>query len=432
MEPQWIGFIGIGLVLLLITAGVPIAVSLGTIGLVGTMILKGTSVGLDLGSIIPYTSVASYLLTIIPLFLLMGSFAMSSGISKDAYDIGNKWLSFMPGGLASATVAGCALFAATSGSSVATSGAMGKIAIEEMKKFGYDAKLSCGCVAAGGLLGIMIPPSIILVLYGVITEESIGKLLMAGFIPGFLTAGIFIVGITLLATLKPKIAPRAQGVSWKERLHSLKGGFGIFILMFSVLGTLYAGILTPTEAGAFGAFIAFIFLILRNPNWKTFLTSIKESSQITSTMFGIIVGASIFAKFLILAKVPIYTSRFMIGLDLPPMVVLLFIVLVYLLLGMFLDPVSILVLTLPLFYPVITKLGFNGIWFGIFVVILIEVGLITPPVGFNVYVIKSIAPEVPLEDVFRGVFIFIVMQIIVLILLVAFPQIALWLPGKVL
>lgn len=432
MEPQWIGFIGIGLVLILIISGVPIAVSLGTIGLVGTMVLKGLAVGLDLGSIIPYTSVASYLLTIIPLFLLMGSFAMGSGISKDAYDIGNKWLSFLPGGLASATVAGCALFAATSGSSVATSGAMGKIAIEEMKKFGYDKKIACGCVAAGGLLGIMIPPSIILVLYGVITEESIGKLLMAGFIPGFLTASIFIAGITILAKLQPEIAPRAQGISWKERIHCLKGGFGIFILMFSVLGTLYAGFLTPTEAGAFGAFIAFIILILRNPNWKTFVAAIKESSQITSTIFGIIVGASLFAKFLILAKVPIYTSRFMIGLDLPPMVILLFIVLVYLLLGMFLDPVSILVLTLPLFYPVVTKLGFNGIWFGIFVVILIEVGLITPPVGFNVYVIKSIAPDVPLEDVFKGVLIFIVMEFIVLILLVAFPQIALWLPSKVL
>lgn len=432
MEPQWIGFIGIGLVFLLIIGGVPIGVSLGTIGLVGTMVLKGVDVGLDLGSIIPYTSVASYLLTIIPLFLLMGSFALSSGISKDAYDIGNKWLSFMPGGLASATVAGCALFAATSGSSVATSGAMGKIAIEEMKKFGYDDKLSCGCVAAGGLLGIMIPPSIILVLYGVITEESIGKLLMAGFIPGFLTAGIFIAGITLLATLKPQIAPRAQGVSWKERVYSLKGGVGIFILMFSVLGTLYAGLLTPTEAGSCGAFIAFIFLVLRNPNWKAFVASIRESSQITSMIFCIIVGASIFAKFLILAKVPIYTARFMLGLDLPPMVVLLFIVLVYILLGMFLDPVSILVLTLPLFYPVVTKLGFNGIWFGIFVVVLIEVGLVTPPVGFNVYVIKSIAPDVPLEDVFRGVMIFIILQLVVLILLVLFPQIALWLPSKLL
>jgi tripartite ATP-independent transporter DctM subunit len=418
--------------LLLILAGVPIAVSLGTIGLVGTMVIKGVSVGLDLGSIIPFSSVASYLLTIIPLFLLMGSLALGSGISKDAYNIGNKWLSFLPGGLASATVAGCALFAATSGSSVATSGAMGKIAIEEMKRYGYDQKLACGCVAAGGLLGVMIPPSIILVLYGVITEESIGKLLMAGFIPGFLTAGVFILGITVMAIGNPKLAPRAAAASLKERLHSLKGGIGIFVLMLSVLGTLYAGLLTPTEAGAFGAFVAFIFFVFRNREWKTFVASVKESSQITSTIFGIIVGASILGKFLVLAKVPLYTSRFMVGLDVSPVVVLLLIVFVYLLLGMFLDPVSILVLTLPLFYPVVTKLGYNGIWFGIFVTLMIEVSLVTPPVGFNVFVIKSIAPEVPLEDVFRGVTMFLVMMMIVLILLVVFPQIALWLPNKLL
>jgi len=329
-------------------------------------------------------------------------------------------------------VAGCALFAATSGSSVATSGAMGKIAIEEMKRYGYDQKLACGCVAAGGLLGVMIPPSIILVLYGVITEESIGKLLMAGFIPGFLTAGVFILGITVMAIGNPKLAPRAAAASLKERLHSLKGGIGIFVLMLSVLGTLYAGLLTPTEAGAFGAFVAFLFFVFKNREWKAFVASVKESSQITSTIFGIIVGASIFGKFLVLAKVPLYTSRFMVGLDVSPVVVLLLIVFVYLLLGMFLDPVSILVLTLPLFYPVVTKLGYNGIWFGIFVTLMIEVSLVTPPVGFNVFVIKSIAPEVPLEDVFRGVTMFLVMMMIVLILLVMFPQIALWLPNKLL
>jgi tripartite ATP-independent transporter DctM subunit len=309
---------------------------------------------------------------------------------------------------------------------------MGKIAIEEMRRYGYDLKLACGCVAAGGLLGIMIPPSIILVLYGVITEESIGKLLMAGFLPGFLTAAVFIAGITLLVIRNPKLAPRTAPAPMKERLRSLKGGIGILVLMASVLGTLYAGVLTPTEAGAFGAFVAFLFLIIRNPSWKTFVASIKESSQITSTIFGIIVGASIFGKFLVLAKVPLYTSRFMIGLEVSPLTVLLLIVLVYLLLGMFLDPVSILVLTLPLFYPVVTKIGYDGIWFGIFVTLMIEVGLVTPPVGFNVFVIKSIAPDVPLEDVFRGVGVFIVMMMIVLVLLVMFPQIALWLPGKLL
>lgn len=432
MEPHVLGFLGIACALVLISLGIPVAVCLGTVGLVGTMVLKNVHIGLNLGGIVPFSCVASYLLTIIPLFLLMGSFAMGSGISRDAYDIGNKWLGFLPGGLASATVAGCALFAATSGSSVATSAAMGKIAINEMRRFGYSRSLACGSVAAGGLLGVMIPPSIILVVYGIIVEESIGKLLMAGFIPGFLTAVIFILGTTIIATKNPSAAPRAKGYSWNERFQSLKGGIGIIILMLSVLGTLYAGILTPTEAGSLGAFIALIIFLLLNHTWRDFLNSIKESAQITCSIFAILIGASLFSKFLVLARVPIYTATLMIGLDVPPHVLLLLIVLVYILLGMFLDPVSTLVLTLPLFHPVIVRLGFDPIWFGVFVVVLIEIGLITPPVGFNVYVIKGLLPDVPLEEVFRGVLIFIAMELVVLVLLVLFPQIALWLPNTLL
>ena len=432
MESHLIGFFGIGTAFLLIIAGIPVAVSLGMVGIIGTMILKGFHVGLDLGGMIPFSSVASYLLTIIPLFLLMGSFALESGVSSNAYDIGNKWLGFLPGGLASATVAGCALFAATSGSSIATSGAMGKIAIREMTRYGYSRSLACGTVAAGGLLGVMIPPSIILVLYGIIVEESIGKLLMAGFIPGFLTAVVFISGITLMAVHDPSVAPRAKKYIWKERIRALKGGLGIIILALSVLGTLYAGLLTPTEAGALGAFIAFILFLIRNRKWKNFIKAIKESAQITCTIFAILVGASLFAKFLVLTRVPMHTARFMIGLDVSPYALLVLIVLAYILMGMFLDPVSTLVLTLPLFFPVVTKLGFDPIWFGVFVVALIEIGLVTPPVGFNVYVIKGLVPDVPLEEVFRGVLIFILMEFIVLVLLVLFPQIALWLPNLIL
>jgi tripartite ATP-independent transporter DctM subunit len=255
---------------------------------------------------------------------------------------------------------------------------------------------------------------------------------MAGFIPGFLTAVVFISGITLLAVKDPSVAPRAEKFTWKERMRSLRGGIGIIILALSVLGTLYAGLLTPTEAGALGAFIAFVLFLIRNHKWKNFIKAIKESAQITCTIFAILVGASIFAKFLVLTRVPMYTARFMIGLDVSPYVLLLLIVLVYILMGMFLDPVSTLVLTLPLFFPVVTKLGFDPIWFGVFVVALIEIGLVTPPVGFNVYVIKGLVPDVPLEEVFRGVLIFILMEFIVLVLLVLFPQIALWLPNLIL
>ncbi len=428
MEPHVLGFLGIVCAFILISLSIPVAVSLGVIGLVGTMILKGTHVGLNLGGIVPFSSVASYLLTIIPLFLLMGSFAMASGISRDAYDIGQKWLGFLPGGLASATVAGCALFAATSGSSVATSGAMGKIAIKEMRRYGYSRSLACGSVAAGGLLGVMIPPSIILVLYGIIVEQSVGKLLLAGVVPGILTAAVFVSGITVVALRDPSVAPRAEGVGWKERIRSLKGGVGIAVLILGVLGTLYAGILTPTEAGSVGAFVAFIIFLIRNRNWSEFILAIKESAQITCSIFAILIGASLFSKFLVLARVPTYTATMMIGLDVPPIVLLMLIVLVYVLLGMFLDPVSTMVLTLPLFFPVIVSVGFDPIWFGVVVVILIEIGLITPPVGFNVYVIKGLVPDVPLETVFRGVVLFIFMELVVLALLVLFPQISLWLP----
>ena len=431
MDPLIIGFAAIALVIILIGAGVPIAVSLGIVGIAGTMLLKGVDVGLQIGTIVSFTSIASYMLTIIPFFLLMGSFAMYSGITSDAYNIGNKWMGFLPGGLASATMVGCALFAATSGSSVATSGAIGKIAIGEMKRYGYNERLACGCVAAGGLLGIMIPPSIILVLYGIITEESIGKLLIAGFFPGILTALIFIIGITLKAIKNPELAPRAKSYSLKERLVSLKGGIGVIVLILSVLGTLYAGILTPTEAGAVGAFVALILFALRNWRKESFIDSLKDASRVTCTMFTIIIGASIFAKFLVLTRVPLYTARFMVDLEISPLLLFVLIALVYIPLGMFLDPVSILAITLPLFYPVMTTVGFNGIWFGIVVVKLIELGLITPPVGFNVYIIKSIAPDVPLEDVFRGVAFFFFLEIIVLSLLVMFPVIALWLPAKI-
>lgn len=431
MPPEVIGFLGIGCALLLILMGIHVAVSLGLIGLIGIMILRGFQVGFDIGGVIPYSSVASYLLTIIPLFLLMGSFALASGVSRDAYEIGNKWLGFLPGGLASATVAGCALFAATSGSSIATSGAMGKIAINEMNRVGYSRGFACGTVAAGGLLGVMIPPSIILVLYGIIVEQSVGKLLMAGFLPGILTAAVFVAGITLVSLAKPAIAPKAEKFSWEVRFRSLRGGIGIIVLMLSVLGTLYAGLLTPTEAGAFGAFVAFLFFLIRNRRWEDFVRSVKESAQITCTIFAILIGASIFARFLVLSRVPMQTAGFMIGLDVSPYMLLLMIVLVYIMLGMFLDPVSTLVLTLPLFFPVVTKIGFDPIWFGVFVVVLIEIGLVTPPVGFNVYVIKGLVPDVPLEDVFKGVLLFIAMMLVVLVLLVLFPSIALWLPNRV-
>jgi C4-dicarboxylate transporter DctM subunit len=379
----------------------------------------------------PFNTSASWLYVVLPLFILMGMLSYSAGINKDAFIIANNWLGRIKGGLAIATIGACSVFGATSGSSIAAAATMGKLAIPEMRRFKYSMELAAGCVAGGGTLSVMIPPSGILVIYGIITEESIGKLLMAGLIPGILSAFIYMIGIYLWCTIKPNIAPRTDiRVSWKVRITSLKDGYGAVLIFGVVMGGIYTGIFTPTEAGAFGAGVALILLLMKSKaRFLSLMEGLTETAKVTCMFFTIVICAHFFTLGLTVSGIPEALVTHLIGLNMHPKVILVMLLLVYLPLGMFLDTVSLLFLTLPILFPVVKTFGFSGIWFGILVTKLIEVSLITPPLGLNVYVIKGILPEVEISTIFRGCIPFLIMDILTLMILFFFPQIVLWLPS---
>jgi tripartite ATP-independent transporter DctM subunit len=417
----------------LLFAGVPIFVSLGVVGITGTAFLSGLPTALAMLQDTPYSSNAEYLFLVIPLFILMGHLAFNAGVTSQAYDIGRKWLSRFPAGLALATIAACAAMGAACGSSVAASATMGRVALPEMLEKGYDRRLAAGCVAAGGLLAIIIPPSVVLVLYAVLTDNSVGACLIGGLIPGLITAIVFMVGISLLLRRNPNMAPPTESFSWKERFISLKGAWGILLLFSVVIGGMSFGVFTPTEAAAWGVLAALLMLLFK-PNkhglgaqlGQTMLDSIRTSVFI----FVIMICAGFYSNFLIRAGTSEAISRWVSDLQVPPLLVVILALCVYLPLGCFLDPTSCLLITLPILYPVVVKnLGYNPIWFGILVTKLIEIGLLTPPVGLNVYTIGGVAPDIPLEEIFRGAGWFIIFEVVTIGILIAFPGLTTWLPS---
>ena len=423
--------LAIGLFLLMLVIGMPISFSLFFVGLLGITLTRGLPVAMSTLGSLPYSIAANALLIVVPMFILTGAIAFAAGISRDAYDLAYRWLGRLPGGLGMATVAACAAFAATSGSSVATAATVGKVALPEMKRFGYSDSLATGTVAAGGLLGIMIPPSITLVIYGIVTETSIGKLLIAGILPGLMTALIFILGVGAVALRRPELAPRGSGFPWSERLRSLYKGWGVVVLFTVVIGGIYAGIFTASEAAAVGAAVALLMALLRRVGYRALRQSFLESAQTTAMIFLILVGASVFNQFITITGVARDVSTWITGLPLPTLAILLIVLAFYIPLGMFLDPISIMLITLPVIFPAIVRLGYDPIWFGVIITKMMEIAAITPPVGFNVYIIKGIAPEVPLHDIFKGAGIFVIFELITLGLLVAFPVIATFLPNQV-
>lgn len=431
MSPVIAGAIGIILLLLLLLASVPIAWALGISGFVGLLLLLTTGAALDSLFQLPWGYMASYHLSVIPLFIFMGCLAFEGGIGRDVFSVGYKWFGRLPGGLAVATAAAAAMFAAVTGSSPAAAATVGKVAIPEMQKYGYDDKLSCGAVAACGTLGIMIPPSIILVCYGVVTEQSIGFLLIAGFIPGILSAIIYGIMIVTRVRLNPSIAPPAPGVSWGERLVGVAQLWPVFLLFVTVIGGIYLGVFTPTEAASAGSLIALVLMLFRTKQrGKAFWAALRETVKLTGMIFAILVGVAVFSACLTLSTLPSGFAEFLVNLPLPRMVVLWLIMLMYIPLGMFINPTGIIFITMPVIFPAVMELGFDGIWFGIIVTKLIEIALITPPVGINVFVVRGIAPpHVRLEDIFKGIAWFFVMDVVTLAILVAFPQISLWLPS---
>lgn len=430
MSSEVIGIIGIVIMFGLLALRQYIGMAMALVGFLGLCKMTGYDAGVSILGMVPLTEGSSYTLSVIPLFVLMGQFAFVSGISSDIYKTVYAWMGHLRGGLAMATVLACAGFAAVCGSSLATGATMGMVAIPEMNKYRYDPRLSTGCVAAGGTLGILIPPSIGFVLYGILTEESIGKLFMAGFIPGFLLAMLFIGAVYFQCRMNPQMGPPGEKTTWTVKIKSLGGTWGMLLLFMIVMGGIYFGIFTPTEAAGVGAFGAFLFALFRGKlNRQFFLNCLIDTGKTTAMIFLIIIGANIFSTFLGLARLPMSLADFVAGLALPKTLILVCIILIYILMGCVMDCYAIMILTVPIIFPVIEALQFDPIWFGVLMVIVLEVGLITPPVGLNVFVLKTAAPDVPLTTIFKGIFPFLLAAILCIVILIVFPELALIIPS---
>lgn len=430
MSPLLVGVLGIVVVLVLLFLSMPVGLSLALVGFAGFAYLKTLgAAGSIMGSQI-LENIHGYTLTVIPLFILMGSIAANSKIAERLFNTAHKCLGSLPGGLAISTIGGCTGFAAICGSSFATAATMCKVAFPEMERYEYKPELSAGCIASGGTLGILIPPSTSFVLYGLITELSIGKLFMAGIVPGVIRAVLFVAVILIWASLDPAVGPAGPKVEFKEKLKSLTGSVEAVILFLVVFGGLFMGWFTPTEAGAAGAAgILLIATARRFITWPQFLTSLRETVRTSAMLIFLIVGAMIFARFIALSRLPFELANTVGGLPVPPIVIMVVILLSYIILGCIMDTLSMIVITVPIYLPIIVSLGFDPIWFGVIVVVVMEIAQVTPPMGVIVWIVSGMLPHIPMGSIFKGVLIFLIADVPLIILLVAFPQIALTVPG---
>ena len=424
LSPELTGVIVVSLLLVWLALGAHIGVALGLAGFLGIYLSVGPDAAFAQISAVPFGTTNSFALAVIPLFILMGSFATVSGITTELFRMAYVWIGGLRGGLAMATVMSSAAFGAASGSTIVNAAVFTRMAMPEMARFGYDIRLNAGCIAAAGTLAALIPPSILMVIYAVITEQSIGKLLIAGIVPGILTALIYCGGIYILARVRPDLAPLANlKFSWSERWQSLRGVYGIMILFVLVVGGIYGGYFPATYAGAVGAFGAFLIALgKRRLGWSSLVEVLKEAAVTTSVIFIIVVGGMLFARFLTYSGLVTTISSAMIGLGVGKYTYLLGFVVLFTILGCFIEPIAIMVMTLPVMFPVMMKAGFDPIWLGVVAVKLAEIGVLTPPVGLNVFVVKSSSPiPVTLGEAFAGVTPFIVLDFLSLGLYVAFP-----------
>lgn len=430
LEMTTVGILGMLLMLVVLFLGVPIGFCMAAVGTAGMMYLINTGAGLTLLQTTPFDTTNNYSLTVVPLFILMGAFAYRTGISKDLYMLVFRWLGHLPGGLAIATIGACGGFAAVSGSSLATAATMGMVALPEMKRFNYNSALATGCIAAGGSLGILIPPSVVLIIYGFLTTQPITELFLAGFIPGVLEVVFYMFTIYLMCRFNPRLGPPGERSTMRERLGAVKDTWGVLVLFTIVIGGLYLGIFTPTEAGGIGAFGALLFIIVRRRfNFTNISESLKDSVQTTAMSFMVLMGAMFLGYFLTVTQLPNLLSELVSGLPLNRYVILMLILLVYLLLGCVMDSLSIVLITVPIFFPVVMALDFHPIWFGIIMVRVVEIGMITPPVGINVFIIKGVAgDDVSMHTIFKGIMPFLAADIVHVALLIAIPEITLFLP----
>jgi len=425
------GIVGIAAMFLLLVLRTPVAFSMLIVGYLGVMAIEGSRTAGAVMLTESYAAVSNYNLIVVPMFILLGNIAAAAGLSRALYDAAFAWVGRFRGGLASASVLGCAVFSAVSGSSVATAVTIGKVALPEMKRLGYGPSLSTGAVAAGGTLGFLIPPSTGFVIYAILTEESIGRLFMAGVLPGLLLTALFIATVAVIATLRPDEGPRGAFVPLVGRLRILGRALPLLGIILVSIGGIYVGAFTPVEASGIGAGLVILLAVaMRSLSWPAFRGAILESVKSSAMLYMIVIGANVLNPFLAVTGIPESLVHAMIALELGPYGTLAVIIATYVVLGMFLDGLSMLVVTIPIIHPVITAMGFDPIWFGVVVVIVIEMGMITPPVGLNVFVVKAVAQDVPMATIFRGVAPFLLAMLVALLLVIAFPGIALLLPNS--
>jgi len=430
MSPELVGILGIVLLLILFAFRMQVGLSMLIVGFVGFTYLASTGASLPMLGMVPYATASVYSLSVIPLFILMGMFLSYGGLGRDIFEAANAWVRHVRGGMAMATIVAVAAWSAISGSATATAATIGQIVLPEMKKRGYNDSLATACVAAGATMDILIPPSSVLVLYGILTEQSIGKLLIAGTLPGFLMAALFAIVIYIKVRRDPHLAPVELPAPMREKVRALRPVWAVVFIFVLVMGGIYQGFFTPTEAAAVGAFISLIVSVVsRRFSLRTLLEALDSGARTTAMLFIILIGAIVFSRFLAVTRIPHDLSSYIAALNVSPYVVIGIIIVVMVFLGCFIEGISLMMLTVPILYPLVIKMGFDGIWFGILLAILLNIGMCTPPVGMSVYVVAGVAKDVPLMTIFRGVVPFWLAMVFGAVLLVIFPQIALWLPS---
>lgn len=422
--------LGFGAIFLLALLRIPLAFAMGLVGLAGMGLTVGWAPALASTANVVYETGFAYTLSVIPLFILMGNFVARAGLAHELFHAAYTFIGHRRGGLAHATIAACAGFGAICGSSIATAATMSKVAYPSMKKLGYSDAMSAGVIAAGGTLGIMIPPSTIMVIYGIITETHIGKLFAAGVIPGLLTAALMMFAVVLMTWHNPSHAPAGEKFNWHQRLVALRGIWGVLVLVIVVLGGIYGGLFTATEGAGIGAMGAFLFALARRTlSWAILRQVLIESARTTAMLFTLLIAATIFANFVNYTTMPMDLQSWITGLGLSPVMIVGAMMLIYVLLGTVMEELTMVLLTIPLFFPIVVQLGFDPVWFGVLIVMVIQIGLVSPPVGMNLFVLNTLLPNVGLTTIYRGVWPLVLVLVLTLGILLFFPGISLWLPS---
>lgn len=427
-----LGLIGCIALLVLVIVGVRVYLAAALVGLIGCIVIIGWGPGAGLVGTIPHSKSVNYTLSVLPMFILIGYLAFYAGMTQSLFEAAKAWMGWMPGGLAIATVFAVAAFSAVSGASTAAAAVFARVAIPEMLKANYDKRLASGVVAAGGTLDALIPPSAIMVVYAIIVEASIGKLLIAGFIPGFISAVCYAGIVVVWSIINPKVGAPIRGYTWQQRFTSLPGTLPVIAVIVIIFSAMFFGWATPTEAGALGAFVVFVVALMNRMKFSQLNEALLETAKLTVMIFAIIWGILIFVRFLGFAGLPEAFSQWVVNLPVPPVVIIIGMLMVYLVLGMFMDAIGMMLLTLPVFYPAVVALGYDPIWFGIIVVKMAGVCLVTPPIGLNCFVVGAVRRDIPLTTIFQGALPFVIADFIAIALFVAFPEIVTFLPDLML